>query len=217
MSENKDVYSLESVMRQSIKNALVDLRTVHPCKIRKVRENGTVDVELLIHASYSDGSNKALPPVTQMPVLFQGNSDITISFPVNVGDEGLALFAERDISKFMENSEGGPPNALRMHDLSDGMFFPTPISTPNRVPVKTGTLLMSNKGTEIEITDGVVRINGDLEINGDTTTTGELTADGEVTAMAAVPLSTTELSTHGHCYSPGPGTPIPTSPPGACP
>ena len=97
MAESKDIYSFEAVMRKSIKNALIDLRTVHPCKVRNVRENGTVDVELLIHASFSDGSNQALPPVTQMPVLFQGNSDIAISFPVNVGDEGLALFSERDL------------------------------------------------------------------------------------------------------------------------
>lgn len=209
--------NLEAAIRAGMNLLELNLRTVHPCKVRKVNDDGSVDVDFMIHAVDNDNQSRALPSATELPVLHQGNAIYTVTFPVSVGDEGLALFAERDISLFKDDGKTGPPNTHRFHDLSDGLFMPTPLSKPKRLAVRPGVLLMSNNGTEIEITDGLIRFNGDVEINGKTTakgdieSTGEVKAEGEVTAMST--STSIELSAHSHLYAPGPGTPTDTAPP----
>lgn len=213
--------NIESVVRAGLKAALNNVRTMHPCEVTIVNADGTVDVDLMVWSTLTSGGAIPLPSLSQLPVLLQGNSQFTVSFPVTVGDEGLVLFAERDITRFVESGNTGEPGSHRRHSLSDGMFLPTPLSVPNRVQTKPGVLLMSNNGTEIEITDGLIRFNGNVEINGLTTAngdiegTGEIKADGEVTANdATIPV---QVSTHGHCYFPGPSTATVSSEPAITP
>ncbi len=192
--------NIESVVRAGLKSALRDVRTMHPCKVTIVNADGTVDVDLMIWSTLTNGGAIPLPSLSQLPVLLQGNSQFTVSFPVAVGDEGLVLFAERDIARFVENGKTGEPGSHRRHSLSDGMFLPTPLSTPNRVQTKPGVLLMSNNGTEIEITDGLIRFNGDVEINGKTQVNGNVDSTGKVKASGEVEGNGVMLSTHVHTF-----------------
>lgn len=202
--DTTDPLTVEAVVRAGVNQALLDVRTVHPAKVRAVRDNGSVDVDLMIHSVFADGTDLALPSVTQLPVLFQGNSQFALSFPVAVGDEGLALFAERDISIFLSSGKTGRPRALRRHSLSDGLFLPTPISQPKRLETRPNTLLLSNNGTSIEITDGKVKITGDVEISGKATVEDDIESlSGDVFATSQIPGALPPriaLTEHPHGY-----------------
>jgi len=210
-------YILDAVIRRTIDNTLNNLHTIHPCQVAVVRSNGTVDVNLMIYRVLENDEALPIATLTQLPVLFQGNNTYAMSFPVSVGDEGIVLFAERDISKYLEQGKGDKPVALRSFALSDAMYLPTPISKPNRVQSRNDVLLMSNNTTEIEIADGVIRLNGNVEINGDVLANGNLDSTGEVTAKSDDAINSVELSTHQHCYS-DTGVITPTTPPSkTCP
>ncbi len=215
MLKTTDPFTLESVIRKAINKSLMSLHTVHPAKVKKLRNDGTVDVDLMIHSVFANGSNESLPSITQLPVLYMGSNDYQISFPIQEGDEGLALFAERDISRFISTGETGSPNALRLHDLSDAMFLPTPISAPKRIFPRNNVLLMSNNSTEIEISNGVVKITGDLEVTGKATITDDIeTLTGDVVATSKiVPGVPIKLTDHQHLDSMGGQT----TPPGVLP
>jgi len=76
---------------------------------------------------------QAIPKLT-MPTLYLGGGGMAITIPVQKGDEGLAIFADRSIDLW--HQQGGQQNQFssRMHDLSDGFFIPGFRSTPNALP-----------------------------------------------------------------------------------
>jgi hypothetical protein len=105
-----------------------------------------------------------LPVCPDCPVLFPGGGGgFTLTFPVKAGDEGLLLFASRCIDSWWQSGGVQKQAEVRMHDLSDGFFFPTGgMSNPN-VPPNTSTTtaqLRNKSGTiYVEIDDANGRIN----------------------------------------------------------
>lgn len=66
-----------------------------------------------------------MPLCLDCPVIFPGGGDFAFTFPLVEGDEGLLVFASRCIDAWWQQGGVQAPAELRMHDLSDGFFFPT--------------------------------------------------------------------------------------------
>lgn len=106
--------------------------------------DGTVDVQPMV--AQLDGAGNATPHGTihNIPVwrLQAGTSAIIID-PV-VGDIGLALFCQSDISSIKKTKKPGNPGSRRKFDWSDGIYLGGVL---NAVPTQT---------IEMSDTDGVV-------------------------------------------------------------
>lgn len=73
-----------------------------------------------------------IPLCVDCPVMFPGGGNFTLTFPLTEGDEGLLVFAARCIDSWWQSGGVQTQAELRMHDLSDGFFFPTAgLSQPN--------------------------------------------------------------------------------------
>lgn len=82
----------------------------------------------------------AYPVLVNVPVLFLGGGNCSLTFPIAPGDEGLLCFNDRNFdSWFSTGTTATPPNTARYHDLSDGLFIPGFRSTPHFLPNFSGT------------------------------------------------------------------------------
>ena len=142
---------------------------------------GTVDVQPLVNQV--DGAGGVVPHGTIYGIPYyraQGGADAIILDPA-VGDIGLAVFADHDISSVIQNRGASNPGSARQFDFSDGMYFggflnniPSQyiqfnasgitISTPNNVVVNcTGSATVTaDGGVSIDgqgsgVTNGIVQ------------------------------------------------------------
>lgn len=163
----------------------------------------TVVLQPLIQGKrfYPDGTkNVDMPLLVDVPVLFTQASGCTITVPINQGDAGIVIFSSRCIDAPWElgpNDGNGristsPALEMRMHDLSDGMFFPCSFSK-RQAPVNINTekleIRTNSLGAKITIdpstfdveiyTMSVLNINaGQVRINADIITNGALYNNG---------------------------------------
>lgn len=103
-----------------------------------------------------DGSNNAYERgiVQNVPYFrFQGGANAVICDP-KVGDIGLALFNERDISMVKRNKTASPPNTKRQYDLNDAVYL--------------GGFLNGTPTQYIQFVENGINIKstGDVNING---------------------------------------------------
>ena len=155
----------------------------------------TVECQPTIQAQVRqpDGTwvDTTLPLCVDCPVMFPGGGGFTLTFPIAAQTEGLLVFASRCIDAWWQSGGIQKQAELRMHDLSDGFFFPTGgLSNPN-VPANASTTtaqLRSNDGlTYVELANGsivnIVAPNG-VNIVGNLAVTGGLLLGGTIEAHA---------------------------------
>jgi phage baseplate assembly protein gpV len=135
-------------------------------------EKQTVSVQPAIQAKMRDATsgewkNLTISMCVDVPVQFPGNGDFMLTFPIKKGDEGLICFAARCIDSWYQSGGVQPQAELRMHDLSDGFFFPGFRSQPAKIPsVSTDSVQLRNKDKTsfFEIAqDGKVNVQTDHE------------------------------------------------------
>lgn len=104
-----------------------------------------------------------LPLCVNCPIKFPGGGGYVLTFPLKKGDEGVLVFASRCIDAWWQNGGIQKQAELRMHDLSDGFFFPSGgMSQPN-IPAnvsETATTLRSKDGHDlISIEPGIIKLS----------------------------------------------------------
>lgn len=188
-----------------------------------------------------DGTFRELqmPLLLDCPVVFPGGGGVTLTFPVQPGDEVLVVFASRCIDSWWQLGGVQGQAELRMHDLSDGFVIPQVRSQPRRFTVSTtaaelrtddGTafvrLEVASKAVTVEtpstveatadggatITAPTIVLNGNVTINGTLTQAGggAATFSGSITATGDIVGAGTSLDGHTHGgVAPGSGNTAP--------
>lgn len=127
---------------------------------------GYVDVTDLVQQI--DGSNQGIPNVSMRNLPYfrlQGGANAVIIDP-KPGDLGIAVFARRDISAVKRTKAEGPPQSLRTHDVSDGLYIGGLL---NGAPSQF--LRFLDSGIELVSTGGVtINAAGAVAINSPTLT-----------------------------------------------
>lgn len=172
-----------------------------------------VRVDKIERPNHSGGANYLSATPLIMQVDNEGNALAQVSIPKlrwfryqagtcaiicdpKVGDVGLAVFAQRDVSVLTGGNEPQRPDTYRAFDMSDGFYI--------------GGYWGATPQTYIEINDNYVEIKADVHIIGKVTTTDTITADndiitktnmqasGNVTATGDVSGKGISLSSHVH-------------------
>lgn len=127
-----------------------------------------------------------LPVLLDCPVFFPSGGGVTLTFPLQAGDEALVVFASRCIDSWWQSGGVQVPAEFRMHNLSDGFVFAGISSKPVVPPAISASAaeLRSHDAAvrisldphservqvvtpgEVEVTAGTIRLNGTLIING---------------------------------------------------
>jgi len=168
--------SLEELLKSSFQAQLVNQWTSIPCIVVSVRDglNGQmVDIQPTINQKQKDGTVKERSVILGVPVSFQVSKKAGFTFPIEVGDTGIALFSMRSLDVW-KSSNGLPstPNNNAKMDKSDAMFIPglQPPGMAVNNPAKhvlthstSDTVLFQNLGgVESEVR---LKADGSIEIN----------------------------------------------------
>jgi hypothetical protein len=126
MSTVKDAQDVLLRLRRSI---LRDIRVSLPCTVESYDASKcsvTVQPGIRDLREQEDGTyaNLRMQPLTNVPVHFPGAGGYRITFPIEPGDTGYVVFADRSIDRWLSGAGGEVDvNDLRAHDLSDGIAF----------------------------------------------------------------------------------------------
>lgn len=93
------------------------------------------------------------PLLVNVPVYFAGGGGISLTFPVNAGDECLILFNDRQLENWIESGAGQAPSLPNLHNLSDGICLVGIRSNPRALTNVSGT------AAQIRTDDGTVHID----------------------------------------------------------
>jgi phage baseplate assembly protein gpV len=111
-------------------------------------------------------------PLELVPVYFPGGGGFSLTFPVNVGDECLLLFNDRQLDNWYLNGAGNPPTLNNLHDLSDAIALVGMRSCPRAlgsVSTISTQLRSDDDSTYVEVKTGqIVNIKapGGINLNG---------------------------------------------------
>lgn len=207
-----------------LRGGLSALSTSTPCRVLAVTNDGGVSpvgfVDLQPLVNRIDGAGIQIPRgiVYKCPYFrLQGGANAVILDP-QVGDIGIAIFADRDISSVVANKGQANPGSRRQFSTADAMYIggilngtPTQwvqfgaggitIHSPTQVKLDAPTVdiecetLMINATTSATITtptftvNGNATVNGNTTLDGDSTTTGTATVDGSALLNGALAVS----------------------------
>lgn len=155
--------SLAGMVRLGLQGLGQDLRVCMPCRVVAVHGPYRVDVQPLTQAQYlAAKAPTTLPIIPGVPVCMPGGVNFQVKYPIDTGDVGLCIFADRAIDTFLAGS-GQPtdPADARTHDLTDAIYLPglTYDSLAAERADKTDDLVLRNGTAEVRLErDGQFRI-----------------------------------------------------------
>lgn len=155
--------------------------TALPARITGVNnlETLSVNVQPIVNDLYTDGTADEFPDILNVPLIMPGSRKALVSFPVEIGDTVLLVFAQRSMDNFKLGA-GRPttPNDSRKNDLQDAIAIPGlfPFGTSsNRASTrkyphnpKDVVVVANIGGNECEVrlaTSGDITLNTEFQVN----------------------------------------------------
>lgn len=134
---------------------------------------GFVDVQPMVNQL--DGYGNAIPHgvLHHLPYMrLQGGVNAVIIDP-EVGDIGIAVFADHDISSCSANRAQSNPGSMRRFDMADGMYIGGMLNgAPTQFVQFDATGITITSPTKITMNAPAVQINGTVTVTGDVTAQG---------------------------------------------
>jgi hypothetical protein len=204
-------FNAQAFMVQAL---LKRLATCTLAKVMAVTNAGGVSpvgfVDLLPLVNQVDGAGVAVPHGTiyKCPYFrLQGGANAVILDP-QVGDLGIALFADRDISSVTANKGQANPGSARRFDMADGLYLggvlnaaPTQyvqfsdagitLHSPTLVKLEAPDVQISCATLEIAATTSAAITTPTFTVNGNQVNNGNVTSTG--TVLAPTVNATTQL------------------------
>lgn len=157
----------------------------------------TVDVTPQFNRSLPDGQgayvSESLPKVKGIQVCFQRCGKFMMTFPIAVGDYGLLIICDRNLSQWRATGAQGDPGDLGLHTLDGAVFIPglfpdsSPAQNANGANMVLGSDTDGNSRIEIKPTGGMnlgAGASKGVARNGDTTA-ADTTMTAWITAVSA--------------------------------
>lgn len=184
-----DEATLPGVIKTAINKAMQSFDSMLPVEVVAYdRATNRATVRHLVQMVGSDGEAVDRADVASIRVMQPGNGAFNISLPIQPGDKGWLMAADRDISTFQQGLQKGAPNTARMHSFQDGVFMPDAMSNGDAPAGQSGRVVIgANDGSSYMAFDA----NGfEWSAGGNT-----LTFDGSGLKMNGINIGDTH--THG--------------------
>ncbi len=189
-------FIIERVVNRLSTSTLVQIKAITntPGQITTV---GQVDVLPLVNQLDGGGNATKHEVIHGLPYFrYQGGANAVLCDP-KIGDIGLAIFADRDISSVKTNKAQANPGSRRRFDMADGVYIGLCLAAaPTQYIAFTddGINIIDKNGNKIEMSSSGIKITGVVEC------VNEVRGDAEVIAhYGGMGLgSNVHLSTHEH-------------------
>jgi hypothetical protein len=123
--------TLPEVINDAVDGALAGLYMHLPARVvRYDAATQLCDAQPINKVRYQDEDGnaviEALPVITSVPVIFPGGGDMTITFPVEVGDTVMLEFSGVSLDKWLQTATSGTldPGNHGRHSIADAIATP---------------------------------------------------------------------------------------------
>jgi len=187
-TENQLAFIIQQQLGQLAVATLVEVMAVHPGAGLLV---GFVDVQPLVNQVAGDGTAQGHTTIYGVPYLrVQGGANAVIVDPV-VGDIGMAMFADRDLSSVKATGAAASPASARRFSLADALYFGgwnMAVQPTSYVQVTQGAInIVLPGGTSAVLTPGQCTITAtNTKIVGTLEVTGMATFDQNVQIAGSI-------------------------------
>lgn len=173
---NGDENAIDFAIRQVIKSSVQTAKIVKVTAVDSAAR--TVDVQPLTLQVTPNGSTKEMPTVCSVPYGYEQAGTCLIRVDPIVGDVGLIVCADRDISRLKALWNKCAPATLRTHNLADAVYVRT-LYTGQQAAHE----IQVDPNNGVTITSSlVVQVKASAKITGDLEVTGTITGDVDVKA-----------------------------------
>lgn len=209
-------------LQYMVRNVLSGVRTSLPVVIKAVTNAGSVspigyvDIQPLVSQVSGNGQVFDHGIIYNVPYFrLQGGTNAVIIDP-QVGDIGIALFCDRDISAVKEAKKPSAPSSKRKHDMSDAVYMGSVISaTPTQYIQFNGSGITIHSPNDVNITATNVNVTATTSAN-ITAPSISLGATGQTLLSFVTSAFTSLFNSHVHTNgNGGANTGAPTSAMGA--
>lgn len=119
----------EEALRAALLGLQASIWTALPCIVESFdAEKQTCTLQPAIQGIRTDKEGEQhiedMPLLVDVPVYRFRGKGFSVTVPIEKGDEGLVVFSSRCIDTWWQNGGVQPQFESRLHDLSDGFFFP---------------------------------------------------------------------------------------------
>lgn len=219
---NRDTFVMGQLIAKISTMKMVKILAVNP----KSPGRGTVDVQPMVNQT--DGQENVTPHGKLYGVPYrswQYGKNAILADPV-VGDMGMMVCADRDISAVKASNDIGPPGSSRQYDAADGVYLGSMLGdtdpeqyvkfaddglqlhdkndnniTSNAAGISINGVLFNRTGQvagDLPVT-GALQIGGTIEDVAGGTYTGNITTSGNIsTTSGEVTAGTIGLKSHHH-------------------
>lgn len=204
-----DVGSEAGVLDFMQKKIFSKLEKIAPAKVISYnRTTNRAEVQILPQDITSTGEKLPRRPLVNIPALNLCGGGFVLSFPIQAGDVGWIVAADKDISVFKQLLQEYAPNTYRKHRYDDSFFIPDNLNGFTIAADDVAAVLLSSLDgtTKISVKNGQVTITAAntivnataATINAPTTINGDVTVNGTLTASTDVVGGGISLKTHTH-------------------
>jgi hypothetical protein len=121
--------TLAAVVKRALDARVAGLHVAMPGRVVRVfPDKGLVNVKPLLRAVRTDEEGRRVldsrPVIPNVPVIFPGSGSFRFTFPVNVDDQVLLVFADGALDRWLSTGKELDPEDLRTHDLTDAIAIP---------------------------------------------------------------------------------------------
>lgn len=195
MSTDLHSPTLLGSLQRTLTSSMGEMNVAIPGRVTEydpTEQRATVQplIDLGFRTEKDDRDCEARPPVTEVPILFQGAGGMRITFPVQPGDLVLLIFSHASLDLWLANDgRQVDPGDDRTHHASDAIAIPG-IATFKSAPGANGSAMVL-EGSDIRL--------------------GSANANDPVALKSDVDAIQAALDGHEHTYVPGTGTPTTTT------
>lgn len=221
--------SLQETLIAAFQSQANNMWTAIPCIVVAVHlDKQMVDIQPAINQKMKDGTTRERPVIMGVPISFPVSKSAGFTFPIAIGDTGLAVFSMRNMDAWKSgNGKPATPMNFAKFDKGDAIFIPgiQPTSIAVNNPAKriwdhstADAVLVNNIGTSLEAElrikpDGsiMIRTSGAVSVECDTAdvlanssasiTTPQLTVDAMNTTWTGNVTHTGTFSFNGVVFS----------------
>lgn len=200
-------FNLQRVVREFIRLFMLDMNFSLPAVVEAVHpDKQTVDVRpTIMKRNQLTKQNYQRALLLNVPFQFPRGGDSYVTLPIKPGDEGVLIFAGRDIRAWKELGGAQPIRSDRILDYNDALFIPGISAIPNAVPgYDPDNITIVKNGKKITVKDGTLEapeydfICKNINASGTVVVGQTITATGAISSATDVMAGGISAKNHVH-------------------
>ena len=167
-----------SIMNNSIESHLASMNCIKIGIVQEYYPDTRTAKVYLVNKKCNGITNDGLQITSEYPpiyprIMFIGTVDNGMDYKVQLGDEVLVFFCDRELESWWNTGEISQLNSFRTHHMTDCIA----IAGIRSMPLTT----ITNDNLNIYSKNGIINFEGNVVINGDVTINGNIEITGDAT------------------------------------